>query len=74
MLNRDPKKMWPLEFKDEGQRKEVTDIMNLLMNLDEVRDGMMNFDSSWTAHARSDAVMALAKQLLGRDWDCCVLC
>ncbi len=70
----DDKVYLPLELKDEEERKEVGRLFTQLRNSHSIRGGCIMADDRVKADARAMLVMALAKQLLGKDWECEVLC
>lgn len=68
-----PRDYGPLELRCESTREEAGKALSTLRNLGEVRGGLLCMDRK-RGEAQDALILALAKQLLGQDWECEILC
>ncbi len=64
-----PREYGPLELQEFEGRDVVAKAFSTILN-----SGTLRIASMLTRHAREDLVLAVARQLLGADWDCERLC
>jgi hypothetical protein len=62
-----------LEIRCESSREEASKALATLRNIGEIRGGLLCMDKK-RADAQDKIILALAKQLLGEDWECEILC
>ncbi len=68
------KPLGPLELQELEGRDEVHEAFSTILNCPGLRGGALCQANRLKTHAREDLVYAVARQLLGADWDCERLC
>ena len=68
------KTLRPLELRDLEGRDGVEEAFSCILNAPGMSGGTFCLADRLAAQAREELVLAVAKQLLGADWDCERLC
>lgn len=63
-----------IEINSQHDREEASRLLAKLRNLSSINSSGIYLDNKETMKDRDEAVMELARKLLGPDWDCMVKC